>query len=176
MKKIIIIIHICLCSVNYIQAQIFQVNSWYDGFWGDWHYLYGYTFKGDCSGYILHHVDKHPSEYVFKFNIDSFVMPDKKTRKKKYREGTWYEYTGTVEYYVTESYPSITNVLRKFRFPCINCKSNEEACVKRVAKAIIKVAPYKKYPYCYNIYFDEVAVGLSTTELFVELETKMKSK
>lgn len=68
-----------------------------------------------------------------------------------------------MEYYVTENYPTIEAILRAYEFPYFNCTSgsNGNPCVKRTAHATIKIAPYKKHPECYNIYFDNVAVGIS---------------
>ena len=87
---------------------------------------------------------------------------DKSTIKNHLKNNLWYEYSGTVEYYVTEDYPTIESVLRTFDFPYFNCNSgyNGNPCVKRTAKATIKIAPYKKRPKVYNIYFDNVAVGI----------------
>ena len=54
------------------------------------------------------------------------------------------------------------SVLKAYEFPYFNADSGYEGnpCVKRTADAIIKIAPYKKRPQCYNIYFDGVAVGI----------------
>ena len=78
------------------------------------------------------------------------------------KDNTWYEYTGTVEYYVTEEYPTIESILRAFEFPKFNFKSGSEGnpCVKRTTNAKVKIAPYNKRPKCYNIWFDNIAVGI----------------
>ena len=91
------------------------------------------------------------------------IIPDKKTIKEHYKSNKWFEYSGTAEYYVTENYPTIAAILKAYDFPHFNSKSGYDGnpCVKRTAKAIIKIAPYKKHPECYNIYFDDVAVAIS---------------
>ena len=78
------------------------------------------------------------------------------------KQRKWYEYHGTVEYYVTEQYPTITSVLKTFEFPTFDCDSGTDGnpCVKRTANATIKIAPYKDHPRCYNIYFDDVVVAI----------------
>ena len=80
----------------------------------------------------------------------------------------WYEYSGFVEYYVTEQYPTITAILRAFEFPKFNCNSGSDGnpCVKRTARATIKIAPYKKRPKCYNIYFDNIGVAIDMEDSF----------
>lgn len=155
-----------------IKAQI-RTCSWHDGYWGEWKshttrysYLppsYEYSLFGGYSGFIIYKVGAHPSEYIFKFEAYSYQTPDKKTIKEHYKNNVWYEYSGIVEYYVTEKYPTISAILKAFEFPYFNCNSGYDGnpCVKRRANAKIKIAPYKKQPECYNIYFDDVAVAIS---------------
>jgi len=155
---------------NVIKAQI-KTNSWHDGYWGVWKShtsslgsrFNEFSLYGNYSGFIIYKKDAHPSEYIFKFKADSYVTPDKKTIKYHRKNNVWYEYSGTVEYYVTESYPTIAAILKAFEFPIFNCNSGSSGnpCVKRTAKAIIKIEPYKEHPECYNIYFDDVAVAIS---------------
>ncbi len=94
------------------------------------------------------------------------MTPDKKTIKLHYKNNMWYEYSGTVEYYVTEKYPTILDILKAFDFPYFNYDSGSDGnpCVKRTARATIKIAPYKDHPKCYNIYFDNIGVGIDLDE------------
>lgn len=161
----------CLLLAIIAKAQI-STCSWHDGYWGEWKshttrytYIppsYEYDIYGNYSGFIIYKKGAHPSEYIFKFQANSYSTPDKKTIKYHMKNNLWYEYSGTVEYYVTESYPTIAAVLKAFEFPYFNCNSGSSGnpCVKRTANATIKIAPYKKTPKCYNIYFDNVAVGI----------------
>lgn len=167
-----IIVFVLLSSV--LKAQI-KTCSYHDGYWGEWRshttrYTYisapprfDYNLYGGYSGFIIYNKGAHPSEYFFKFEANSYITPDKKAIKYHMKNNLWYEYSGTVEYYVTEEYPTIAAVLRAYEFPHFNCNSGSigNPCVKRTASATIKIAPYKKQPECYNIYFDNVAVGIS---------------
>ena len=162
-----------------MKAQI-KTNSWHDGYWGEWkshttrYYRlppsYKYNLYGNASGFIIYEKGAHPSEYIFKFQASNYVTPDKKTKKSHYKNNIWYEYSGIVEYYVTEKYPTIEAVLKAYEFPYFNCNSgsNGNPCVKRTSQATIKIAPYKKHPECYNIYFDNVAVGISFDGVYFE--------
>lgn len=156
-----------------LNAQI-STCSWHDGYWGQWKNhssRLGFEFNefslyGNYSGFIIYEKNAHPSEYIFKFQADSYVTPDKKTIKYHRKNNVWYEYSGTVEYYVTESYPTIAAVLKAFEFPIFNCNSGSSGnpCVKRTARATIKIAPYNDHPKCYNIYFDNIGVGIGLDE------------
>lgn len=160
-----------------IRAQI-STCSWHDGYWGQWKshttrytYIspsYEYDIYGSYSGFIIYKKGDHPSEYIFKFQTDSYTAPDKKTINYHMKNELWYEYSGFVEYYVTEQYPTITAILRAFEFPKFNCNSGSDGnpCVKRTARATIKIAPYKKRPKCYNIYFDNIGVAIDMEDSF----------
>ena len=99
-----------------VSAQI-STCSWHDGYWGQWKshttrytYIppsYEYDIYGNYSGFIIYKKGAHPSEYIFKFQANSYSTPDKKTIKYHMKNNLWYEYSGTVEYYVTENYPTI---------------------------------------------------------------------
>lgn len=169
MKKKILAFLIFVITANAIKAQI-ATCSWHDGYWGQWKShssslgarYNDFSLFGNYSGFIIYKKGAHPSEYIFKFQAYSYVTPDKQTIKSHLKNNLWYEYSGTVEYYVTENYPTIAAILKAFDFPYFNCNSGSPGnpCVKRTANAIIKIAPYKKRPQCYNIYFDDIGVGI----------------
>jgi hypothetical protein len=98
--------------------------------------------------------------WCFSFEIDDYERTDKETRKAHYKNSTWYEYSGWVEYYVTDNFPTIKRVLEVFEFPLIQ-PHGETLRAKRRAKATIKIAPYKKAPTVFNIFFDGVGVALA---------------
>jgi len=170
MRKRFLAILVFMMIVITMEAQI-QTNSWHDGYWGQWKshssridYRYNeYSLYGGYSGFIIYKKNAHPSEYIFSFQINSYVVPDKKTIKYHQKNNIWYEYSGTVEYYVTERYPTIEAVLREFEFPYFNRNSGSPGnpCVKRTTNATIKIEPYKKHPVCYNIYFDNIGVAIT---------------
>ena len=168
-----------MTTVIIVKAQISTV-SYHDGYWGKWkshttryEYLnippsFEYSIYGNYSGFIIYSKYDHPSEYFFKFQANSYVTPDKNTIKYHLKNNIWYEYSGTVEYYVTEAYPTIEAVLRAYEFPhfTYNSGSSGNPCVKRTANATIKIKPYKERPQCYNICFDGVAVGIDMEDSY----------
>lgn len=161
--------------VGIVNAQI-STCPYYNGYWGKWkshttRYMYSspsyrYGLFGGYSGFIIYNKSDHPSKYIFKFDINSYVTPDKKSKKLHYKNNIWYEYSGTVEYYVTERYPTILDILKAFDFPYFSYDSGSEGnpCVKRTARATIKIAPYEDHPKCYNIYFDNIGLGIDLDE------------
>ncbi len=177
-KTLLLFVSIAILALP-AKAQI-STNSWHDGYWGEWkrhtyrHPInslpveYEYSLYGNYSGFIIYKKGAHPSEFIFKFNTDSYSTPNNKQKKYHLKNNLWFVYSGTVEYYVTEKYPTIAAVLKAFEFPYFNCNSGSSGspCVKRTAKAWIKIEPYKKRPKCYNIYFDDVAVAIDMEDSY----------
>lgn len=137
-----------------------------DGYWGDSSRL-SMRIYGNYNGFVLY--KDHPSNYTFKFTIDTEHNPTKKEIKSRYKKNIWWEYTGTVEYYVSEQYPTIKDVLEKGIGPTfLNSKSSfpGNPVIKRTAKAIIRIAPYKKRPQTYNFVFDDVGYAINLENLY----------
>ena len=66
-------------------------------------------------------------------------------------------------YYFLDKYLYIryNEILKKWGFPIYHdWSTRNEPIAKRVANATIKIAPYKKHPELYNIWFDDVAIGI----------------
>ncbi len=160
-----------------IRAQI-STNSYYNGYWGQWKShttrytyfppYYKYSLNGGYSGFIIYSRGDHPSEYIFKFDIYGYWVPDKKEKKEHIKNNEWYEYSGFVEYYVTEKYPTIEAVLKTYQFPYFNSGSGSEGnpCARRKTSAKIQIAPYKNHPKVYNIWFDGVGVAIDMEDSF----------
>lgn len=170
-RKLLLLVIFCFLT-SVIKAQI-RTCAYYDGYWGKWEerwipklYLPRedyYNLYGDYSGFIVYDKEGHPSQYTFKFQIDNYVPPSKKEIKEHYKRQEWYEHTGTVEYFVVESAPTIKDILKKWGFPIYYHDSNRfkgEPTARRIANATIKIAPYKKHPTVYNIWFDDVAIAI----------------
>ena len=161
MKKILFNILFLLCCEY---ASAFTWNSYYNGYWGKWTEAISYDIYGNYSGFVVYNSYKHPSEFVFKFQIDTSIPPEVKMEGKTGKE-RWYYYWGTVEYYVSEDYPTIVDVLKAYGYPFI-CPSSYSSgpIVKRTAKALIKTwkRPWndKHHPACYNFIFDNFAIGI----------------
>ena len=162
MKRLLVIISFALLAIA-TNAQI-STSVYYDGYWGNWSDQHSVKIFGGYSGFIVYHINNHPSLYCFDFQINDYVSPSKEQIKEHYKKNEWYVYSGTVKYFVVESEPTIKDILKKRGFPRYHKDTRDENgnyAVKRVAKATIKIAPYKDHPRTYNIYFDNVGVGIS---------------
>lgn len=175
MRKILLTFIMILMGFLGVHSQVSMSTCAYvRGYWTSWdkrNYNLGYYFhrdfelkglaRGDTfSGMEIRDAGEQPWDWCFKVELDNYIKPDKKIRKQCQKTNTWYEYSGWVEYYVTDEYPTIQKVLERYRFPIIQPKG-DTARAKRRARATIKIAPYKKAPECFNIYFDGVGVGIS---------------
>ena len=72
--------------------------------------------------------------------------------KYHYKNNLPFEYRGYVEYFVSESYPTIKSALKSVGFAWV--KNGDNNSYKRTSNATIKILPYKKHPQCYNIAFE----------------------
>lgn len=180
-KKLLtlLLLIVSLCT----SAQI-RVCAYYDGYWGEWEdgavggFLFGkpdpygdlpyLKVYGNYSGFCIYYSDSHPSAYTFKFQANNYVTPDKKTKKTHIKNNEWYEYNGTVEYYVYDDRPTIRNILKEptgfVHFPVV--KPTIQSARKRIANATIQIAPYKEHPKVYNIWFEGVGVGIDLGTIY----------
>ena len=142
------------------QAQL-QTSVYYDGYWSKWKRQYSYMIYGNYSGFVVYYESRHPSDYYFKFKIDSYTAPTKEDVKYHYKNKIWYEYSGYVEYFINDNYPTIKSSLKACDFPY---PTNRPENITRTAKATIKIAPYKKRPRVYNILFEDVGIAMDLGE------------
>lgn len=178
MKKFLLTIVMIMTGFLGVYSQVSMSTAAYvRGYWTSWdkrNYKTGYYFhrdfqlkgkqiNGSISRVEIRENGRQPWDWCFKFEFDNYYKPDKKSRKEHQKNNTWFEYSGWVEYYVTDDYPNIQKVLEHYQFPMIQ-PTGDSARAKRRARATIKIAPYKKAPKCFNIYFDDVGVGLSFSE------------
>lgn len=176
-----------ICCIAFVFTAAAQTTNplnlqyYYDGYWSGWR-GYGGSWrmvraKGTFDGFCLYKPENHPSEYFFKFYISNPSGYSEQEIKQHYKTKEWLEYNGIVEYYVTDDYPTIKSQLKaiqqgKLHWGWIggdyNRKNNKEfggIAVKRTAKAEIDIQPFKlRHNWrCYNIFFDDVAVGILVT-------------
>ena len=167
--RILIIVVFCFTTLN-IFSQI-SLAAHFDGYWTEWqHDSSSYPklkIHGNYSGFIIYMISEGPWEYRFKFTIDNMSFPDKKQRKKDVKNDKWYEFTGTVEYYVSTNYPTELSIFRKSKGPLLCPKTlNTGLPAKKItSRATIKIAAFKNLPKVYNIWYDNVgfAIDLGTT-------------
>lgn len=160
MKKIFIILCLLFCASYSSSAQI-KACGYFDGYWSKWANLNA-EVHGNYDGFIIYLENEGPWEYRFKFTINFMSFPERKQRKKDIKENKWYEFSGIVEYYVTDNYPSIISIFRANKGPMfapLKLKNGQTA--KKVkSRATIKIAAFKDRPKTYNIFFDNVALGI----------------
>lgn len=162
MKKFVVIIFTLFCISLDSQAQL-RVCGYFDGYWSSWVDVSDVQIYGNYEGFILYNKSEGPWDYRFKFTIDNFKVPNKKQRKKDIKSDTFYTFSGTVEYYISDDNPSVLFNFRNRKGPCfIGSKLDNGRPTKKItSKATIKVAPFKDVPTTYNIWFDGVALGIN---------------
>ena len=168
MKKVIFIVYLLLCVSFNALGQI-KTCAYFDGYWSEWRPESSVVkIKGNYDGFILYLEKEGPWNYRFKFTIDNMFFPNKKQRKKDIKEGNFYEFTGTVEYYITDDYPTILELFRKNKGALFAPAKleNGRPTKKVTSRATIKVAAFKDLPKDYNIWFDRVAFGISLGTLY----------
>lgn len=187
-KFLFIVLSLLSVSNNAYSHFRLRTSVYYNNYWGSWGDLNDCRIKGNYDGFIIYEDDKHPSNYFFSFHINGFVNPSKKEIKKHYKNKVWWEYSGYVEYYICDLYPTVADVfkekgrlLREFDLSFSDYESKLSALkaskmvkgqsytpigFKRVRKnATIKIAPYKKVPQVYNILFDGCGYAIDLKNL-----------
>lgn len=143
-------------SFSITKAQ--KIAFCYKGEWSSWMNAYcevaAYT---DGSGVVLK--TSGGREY-FTLQIDNFVPPSKDVVKRSKKNNQWFEYTGTVTYYVSDTYPTALELAKQNVLLKPNPRTDITPVVKRTARATIRVAPFKKAPACYNVWFDDIGIGI----------------
>ena len=163
----------------------YKVSYYYDGYWSDWKSQYYWDINGSYNGFIIYDKYAHPSNYFFKFYVAGRIAPDKKEIKQHYKTRTWWEYGGSVEYFVCDVYPTFKDCIMEFGRPLkkedLETKDYQNklsilrasylskgksfspvGLMKKSSPAKIKIAPYPKKSYApqvYNIWFDGVGLA-----------------
>lgn len=168
MKRLIITVFITFITIS-ISAQIKRC-AYFDGYWSDWKFdsQINWTIRGSYSGFSIYPKEAGPWDPWFKFTINNFYMPDAKTRKQNVKYGHWYEFTGFVEYYISDDYISAYQLFKSSRGAAfINPKQPDGRPTKKVtSQAKIKIAPYKDHPTVYNIWYDNVGLGIDLNNIY----------
>lgn len=160
MKKLLFTLMLLLLSTV---AMAFRGSLFINGYWGQWEDLsWHFAISGYSNNFVLHERGEHPSNYFVHVAINNFVPPTKDEKKYHIKNNLWYEYTGTVEYFVDEASPTIESLLKSGWIAWSITSANEISHhVKRTASATIKIAPYKDNPQTYNVFFDNVGFAIS---------------
>ena len=158
---------VCLCAFNDATAQYISFS--YKGQWSDWESIRPKDAPMWAKGIeVLRSPNKSGlaltfgGQIVFAFQIKYFLIPDKKARKACLESGKWYEYKTTIEYYVNDQYPNAEAFARVNKLVVPNTRTDRTPCVKKTSECIVKIAPYKKEPELWNIFFYGIGVAIST--------------
>ena len=155
---IVTILYCCPCA----NAQWRQSFNYY-GDWSPWQTVYGeISHYVDDSGVILKTPGGQP---YFRFQINNYIAPTKKQLKEHLKSGEWFEYTGVVEYTVNDTYPTAEALAKASRFVIPNPRTDQTPSVLRKTTCRIRIQPYKKLPANYNIFFDNIGVGIDISEM-----------
>lgn len=147
-----------ICRTDYYIANSWGANSLN---------IFQQTFFGDVAGIGLKSAGGS-TIFLIHINTDELKPIDKKERKRHLKNNEWYHYSGTVEYYVNDAYPTAEDLAKDCCLVIPNPRTDKSPCVKRQAKCTIKIAPYKKSPEVWNIYFDDIGIAIGTTGIKFE--------
>lgn len=166
MKKLLLIVSLLFCVSLNSDAQI-RISGYFDGYWSEWQDL-GAEIKGNYDGFIIYLSNEGPWEYRFKFKINNMLFPSKKQRKHDIKNDKWYEFSGTVEYYITDKFPTILKLFREAKGPLFApAKLDKGRPTYKVTKrATIKIAPFKDKPKTYNIWFEDVGFAINLNDIY----------
>lgn len=169
MKRILFII-LLLTSTAAFGQTFFHYNKYINEYWGDkwedsneslYSDQYGYVLKGTYDEFIIYYVlpfgNNYPSDYIMRIKIIGLNTDiDKKEKKRRLKNNEWYQYSGTVEYYTDHNFSTLEQYIRSWP-----SRVNRDEKRRNVTPATIKIAPYKKKPEVYNIYFGGYGIGIS---------------
>lgn len=178
MKKLICLI--CFCVTSILCEANYQTALYYNGRWDRWQphgwgsfslALMSSNNYTTFDGFVFYMNSE--DDRCFQFSIDDYKKPNKNEIKEHWKKKEPFIYSGWAEYYVCEKYPTIKEAFSSHDSGCSLGQLpvlrpsldkykwlNLGPIVKRRAKASIKIAPYKKYPEYFYIFFDNVGVGI----------------
>lgn len=143
---------------NQAQDYGMKYSVYYDGCWGQWtDCVYYYGLYGNYGGFNFHYSSSHPSDFLFRFQINSYVPPTKDEIKRHWKSQQPFVYQGVIEYYVDEYAPTAKDALKNHPI----FVSSSKYSTKKTSPAEIRIMPYKKHPKCYNIFYDNVGFAIS---------------
>ena len=153
-------------TVSYSQARVQSVCNYIDGFWGRWNRpAYTLDVIGDYGNFIICSNFDHPSKYMVKIVINNFQYNiDKKEKKRRRKENMFYEYNGTIEFYVLDNDSPSTARQRVSNWTggFLPQKSDDIFPARKVEyPAIIRIEPYNDSPTTYNIFFQGYGIAFS---------------
>lgn len=167
MKRILFMLLLFVCFIPIWGQTYFSYCKLINGYWGQWEnsnpYRFidgGYLLQGTYDEFIIYENGKHPSQYIMKVKLFAMrIEEDKKIKKKRIKSGEWYQYTGSVEYYTKDVLERFNDIIQQW--PYTSDTSNGK---RHTVAATIKIQPYKKKPEVYNIFFENLGIGIQLSQ------------
>lgn len=131
----------------------------YRGDWDTWRPCLGRIYTNSTYSKII--LKTSGGLEYFSFWIPDYQKPSKKELKEHRKSGEWFSYTGIVEYRINDNFPDAETIAKYSMFVIPNPRIDKAPTVKRSTRCTIRIAPYKKHPEVYNIWFDFIGVGIS---------------
>lgn len=171
MKKITLL-GICLIlsiSFSFAQKDNFSIAYYIDSMWGEWDYVssYVYNISGSVDDFVIKNSRDHPSNYFLRIKVDNFTIPSRSEYKRRKKKNEWHEYEGTIEYFYRacdgDNFKSRAKGGFSYTDPTAYDEGGElfnEKVLKATKRIVVRIAPFKKHPSVYNIYFDDIGIGI----------------
>lgn len=171
MKKVFLATLVALMAFHLDCAAQWKEVFNYKGSWSKWSKAYGeISHYEDESGIVL---QTSGGLVYFKFQISNYVPPTRKELRAHLKSGEWFTYKGTVEYSVNDQYPTAEAIAKANSFVKPDPRRDITPTVQRRTRCTIKIAPYKKLPSCYNVWFDGIGVGIDISGLSFHGQKKL---
>lgn len=160
-KLLLFIVFIYGIGLSSIHAIDFKDCVCFQGFWTEW-YPVRMDVYGGYGGMTFRPRNSDPWLYHFGFSIENFVFPTKQQIKEHVKNNIEYIYTGTCEYYVCDEYPTITEIIKKFKRPLAIHPEGEKSKkyytnIRKVTERVtIAIAPFHDVPNNYTIVLGDV--------------------
>lgn len=156
-KILLLIIPLLSSTTSNLFSQEVCFN--YMGSWSSWAPCPGKITKYiDDSGLVLR---TQGGLEFFKFHINNYRKPTKEEIKQHFKNNKSFIYYGTVEYYVSDHYPTAKDFSKASAFVVPDPRLDITPVVLRHAKCEIRILPYQKQPEVYYIMFDDIAIEIS---------------
>lgn len=155
-------------STNMYGQRAFSYCKNINGYWGKWQYSIPYSsgevLQGTYDEFIIYANSYHPASFIMRVKINGLVIEhgkkEKARRKAAIKANTWYQYTGTVEYFTDDRYKSFKDQFDRWPSGILMPKATDTNIKSNIRPAIIKIEPFKKNPTVYNIFFDGFGIGI----------------
>lgn len=162
MRKLALLFFMTLLSIGaYAQIPIKGISSYIQGYWGEWKdCLPSMLANGNYANLVLYTHGNHPSDFCVHITIDNFPAKiDKKEKKRRIKKDESYQYNGTIEFYISETAPTIKDWVKSFGIMTPNPQFKNAHKVSYPAIIIIK--PYKDNPELYMVYFENLGIAFT---------------